>query len=373
MKKLIRAIAWAVLPSILLLPGCTSEKTVTGTRTFYMGFTPFPYAFTAEGIQDTKKLISENADAILFHMDEGIPWNEIHDNGKFNKKAEQEFGSKLENAPANAKIVTAVTPLNGDRTGIAGYWGESGNEPMTGIFKDKTFDDPLIIKTYIDYCKAVIRKVKPVYFIYGIEVNLIGKNRPELWPQFADLCKETYTSLKKDFPDLPLMFSIQLGDFYEQEAKDRENLALIMPYTDFLAVSCYPFNFSGNTAPDKIPADYFSKIRSLAPEKPFAIAETGYMAEDMVIKSANIEYKSNEDYQKKYVDFLLNAAQKEQAKFIFWFIPRDYDELWLTLEKSGAPEWFKLWKDNGLVSGDGKVRKALGVWKEWLDRPRLEL
>lgn len=364
-----------VIAVLLLFAGCDSRTGDSApgkytSRSFYMGFTPFPYASTPEATNYTYKMIGENADSILFHLDEGIPWNEMYEKKKFNSKAERELTSKLSSVLEKLKVVMAVTPLDGERKGIAGYWGENGTEPLSGNFKGKTFDDPVVIQTYIDYCREVIKKMNPAYFIYGIEVNLLGKNNPKEWQAFTELCKQTYSSLKKEFPELPVMFSIQLRDFYENEDNDRKNLAKIIPYTDYIAVSCYPFAFSGDSPPNTIPDDYFSKIRSLAPQKPFAIAETGYMAENLKIKSSNISLKSNEEYQNQYVEILLNAAQEQNAEFVFWFVPRDYDALWAMLEKQGVPEWFKFWKDTGLEAGDGTPRKGLATWKIWLELPR---
>src|SRR5690606_38448064 len=46
-----------------------------GNREFQMGFSSWPYAATAEAVDDTYRFISENADVYSEHIDANIPWN----------------------------------------------------------------------------------------------------------------------------------------------------------------------------------------------------------------------------------------------------------------------------------------------------------
>jgi len=118
-----------------------------------------------------------------------------------------------------------------------------------------------------------------------------------------------------------------------------------------------------------LPEDWFGQMASLAPDKPFAITETGYIAEPLNIKAAELSVDGNETWQTHYVDFLLRSANRLNAEFVVWFVLRDYDAAWEALEELGFPEAFKIWKDTGLFDGEGRPREGLKVWDRWLARP----
>lgn len=355
---------------IVMLSGCapSEEQEHKMERSFYMALTPFPHAMTMEAVEYANEKISENADAILIHFDRGVPWDEAFKNERYPEKVEREINDRLNASPEDNHVILSVTPLNGDRSDIAGYWRESSNEPISGHFFKKTLDDPDVIKAYIQFCKRLIEDYEPTFFIYGIELNLLNEKSPHLWEALTVLCKETYEGIKKDYPELPVSFSIQLHDYYQHEANDKKALLEIMDYTDYIAVSTYPFDFAGPGGPEKRwPSDYFSNIRALAPTKPFAIAETGFIAEDLILSELTIP--SSVAYQDQYMQILLNAAQKEEAKFVNWFIVRDYDDLWEEFKDSELGDVLKYWRDCGLYDGKGNERPALKTWQSWFEKP----
>jgi len=55
--------------------------------------------------------------------------------------------------------------------------------------------------------------------------------------------------------------------------------------------------------------------------------------------------------------------------FVVWFIAVDYEELWKTLQSSGAPSFFALWKNTGLWRANLTPRPALGSWQAQLAIP----
>lgn len=341
------------------------ENTNADSRTFYMAFSTFPYGYSEEAVNYTYQKIGEHADAILFHFDQGIPWYEASADLPFPSYVESELESKLSASPASKTRILSVTPLNFERSGLADNWDKN---PAFHPFYDKKLNDPVIVKSYIQFCKRVIDRFKPDYFNYGIEVNLLGELKPERWPEFTDLCRQVYGELKKEYPKTPVSFTIQMHEFYKHEEQDRKNMMEIMKYTDYVAVSMYPFDYSKGKGPkEEIPQDYFKKIRTLAPEKPFAVAETALLAEDLKILGTQLQ--GTEDFQNQYVERLLKAAQEENAQYVVWFLLRDYDEMWVVMESNGYPEIMKAWKDNGLFDGEGNPRLGLGTWESWLKKP----
>ena len=79
--NLIRAIFTATVVATLLL-GCGSDDNSdqdTESRSFLMGFTPFPYdadpATLLTVVDDVYAKLDNDADMVLHHLEEGIPWN----------------------------------------------------------------------------------------------------------------------------------------------------------------------------------------------------------------------------------------------------------------------------------------------------------
>lgn len=138
----------------------------------------------------------------------------------------------------------------------------------------------------------------------------------------------------------------------------------MLPYTDYMAVSCYPY-MRGHT-PDNLPQDWFSQVRELAPSKPFAIAETGYPAEDVVIGDWKVKVPANEQWQALYTRFILEESNRLNGKFVVWFFSHDYDSFLDQLKGEAAKgsQLFRWWRDTGMLDGDGNPRDALHIWDE---------
>jgi hypothetical protein len=82
---------WLTLGLLVLVTAASGSGAVTGqeeddTRSFHLGFTPFPYAISNEAVEYTYERIAEDADLIVHHFDNGVPWTEAlagesyHDN-----------------------------------------------------------------------------------------------------------------------------------------------------------------------------------------------------------------------------------------------------------------------------------------------------
>ena len=105
----------------------------------------------------------------------------------------------------------------------------------------------------------------------------------------------------------------------------------------------------------------------MAPEKPVAICETAFLAEDLSLERFNGNtIEGRQKYQLEYLDLVFNHMTGLNCKFVIWFVIRDYDQLWLLMEERGADEIFKSWRDTGLIDDKGNPRQALGCWDSWL-------
>jgi len=338
------------------------------TRSFYMGFTPFQYSWIEDTLETTYKQIEQNGDMILHHMDDGVPWVEAFENKPFHDKVQEDLDYRFQHHKAKQSIFVAATPIDFNRKELAGYWGSGKSMTRPNHWKKKNFDDPQIIKAYINYCRTLIKKFKPNFFAYGIEVNLLAYNSPDNYKKFITLASQVYPALKKEFPKLPIFTSFYM-DPPNRLVTTKKHISPLLPYNDVFAISTYPYMYrDGDPQRIKdIPKNWFEQVRSIAPGKPFAIAETGYIAEDL--SAFTKTFKSTPDEQNQYVQWMLSEANRLDAKFVVWFVITDYDDLWTVLK------WVvmfnplaKAWKDTGLYDGDLKPRPALKTWDNWHKR-----
>jgi len=214
----------------------------------------------------------------------------------------------------------------------------------------------------------MIEEFDPHYLAYGIEVNMLRRLAPERWPAFTRLAAAVYPRLKAAHPALPVFLTFQVDllviDREEQEAAIRE----VLPYTDVMAASSYWYSVSPD--PRDLGPSHFDTLARLAPEKPFAVAETAWPAEDVTEPYPRL-IPEDEESQRLYVDLLLDDAERLRALFVCWFFGRDFDDFWVTaLASNPDAALLRLWRDTGLYRGDGTPRPALDSWRAALARPR---
>jgi hypothetical protein len=264
-------------------------------------------------------------------------------------------------------VYLAVTPLKLSRNDIATYWG--GDAAGAKRWKSRALDDPETILAYTRFCRRMIRAFQPDYFAYGIEVNMLAEANPGRFQQFLVLAKQVYETLKAENPDLPIFLTSQIDLYHQHRARQRPVITGLLPYTDFIAVSTYPY-MEGYT-PQTLPEDWFADVATIDPGKPFAIAETGFIAEESYRNwLGGKAVEGSEAAQAAYVRRLLRCADRQQARFVVWFFAQDLDEFWRG-QTNPAVKWFvKIWRDSGLVDGSGREREALKDWDRWLQQPR---
>lgn len=346
------------------LPVSLEERS---SRSFRMGFTPFPYDYTNDAVAFTFANVNYHSDIVIHHFDNGVPWDVSLEKSKMPGNINLDLNSRLSKTGPDEDIYLAVTPLSTYRDKLAGYWGESENMELPEEWKGKGFDHPEVITAFLNYCIYMVDKFDPEYFAYGIEVNMLGFHDPEAFADYTILLGSVYPSLKSLYPDLPIFLTIQLETYNNHYVDQKYIVESLLPYTDYIAISTYPFgNFE---SPEDIPADWFSRLYDVAPEKPVAIAETAFPAQDLYLEIYERTIKGTEEGQLKYLELLLEDMSALDFKFLTWFVMRDYDQLWKLMEERGADEIFKSWRDTGLIDENGKPRSALGYWDWWLSHP----
>lgn len=334
-----------------------------GDRPYFMGFTPFPWDMTLEAVTETGSFILKHGDIVSHHLDNGVPWTEALEDKPFHPKMMEDWEGR-KNLSANKKVFLSVTPLDGGRSGMSPYRGEDEGMPIPDLFKDKAFNDPIVMKAYSNYCLRAAEFFQPDYFAIGIEVNELFHNARKMWQPFLELYMNTYSELKKSYPDLPIFTTLTLHNLTNQGWEDLEEqqaeIKKFLEHNDVAGISYYPF-MAGQS---EKPVEMFDWIRSFT-DKPLAITETGFPAEDIILKTYDVEISGTPEKQQIYFETLLDRAKQDNYLFVISFLYRDYDQLWEKI-KDMAPEAFIVWKDCGLLDENGAERPAYEVWKSYL-------
>ena len=333
-----------------------------GSRSFYMGFTPFPPDMTVEAVIETDDFIGENRDIIAHHLDGGVPWTEALDGKAFHENLQNDW-DRRKAMSIGKKTLVSVTPLNGGRSGMARYRGSDENMSLPAKFAGKAFDDPVIKTAYLNYCRRAVQHFEPDYLAIGIEVNELIHHSGDKWAGFVELYRHTYSELKKTHPDLPIFATITLHNLTNKGWKDlavqQEKIREFLPSLDIVGVSYYPF-MAGQSERPTATLDW---LRSFT-DQPIAITETGFPAEKIVLKTFNVTIPADAAKQQVYYETILGQAVRDDYVFVISFLHRDYDAMWEKI-KGYAPEAFIVWKDCGLLDETGKGRPARETWQRY--------
>ncbi len=367
MKKNILFLSVSIVCFLFTYCKKDKENSTSTTRSFYMGFTTWPFDFTDSAKQYTYNKVNELGDLIAYHFDNGIPWNEALANTDYPKSILDDLTEKKSNIQMGHKLYVSVAALRSPRTKLALYRNTNDNQPLPSPWDTISFDNNNVVSAYINYCCLLIDKLNPDYFNYGIESN------SNEWPvndfsKYKIFCSKVYTTLKSKYPNLNLMLSVMV----DADEKSFNNAAELMPYTDYVALSIYPYIYIGPASygdanSDNFPVDWLSKMKSIAPGKKFGIAETGYIAEDLNLSDYGITKHGTEDWQAKYITKLLTECENLNAEFVVYWEVRDYDLGWQYLQSIGLNnQALSAWKDIGLLDGNGNIRPSLNNWNEWL-------
>jgi hypothetical protein len=341
-------------------------------RSFRLGFTPFPHDTTESAVEGTYGYLANDGDLYAFHTLPGVPWVEAGAGkgfAEYGKSVRDSWSFQKSRVKAGHGVYLGLTPLDDGRKQLADQWGDAEHMPLPSPWSTYAFDAAEVRAAYLKFCEEGIALFNPDYLAIGIEVNLLKKNAPEKWSAYVTLQKETYRALKAKHPKLPVFVTVTAVDILAGwtdagDAAQAEALTDVMAFSDYLALSFYPYMSKYLT--NDIPADTFDKLQALAKGKPIAIAESGYPAETFTLPTAKLTFEGTDGKQAAWIEKLLRVADEKRFAFVVNFAARDYDALW---EKIGRDELALVWRDTGLYAGDGRERPSLGRWRTTLARP----
>ena len=365
---------------LMLIIGCSKnneepiEIPVKEKRTFYMGTTPWPADLTVDEVNKTYDFINNNCDIIAHHFDEGIPFEEAFNNTAMPNNLLDNVNFRLQKTASNKNTFLSVSALAVNRTSKANYYNGATTIAAStkSYWENLSFSDPKVITAYVNYVNWLIGKFHPIYVNYGVESNCMLWN-PTEFIEYKNFLTKVYQKLKIDNPNIPLFISF----IVDESPQGFDYASQLINYTDFIGLSAYPYigvssSANGDTNPARFPTNYFEKYINLSATKPLAFAETGYAAENLIIQGLNLNKKSNEIYQKDYLEKVLAICKDKKAKLFIWFCPKDYNALITHFQNQGTYsqqtiDLLSLWKDIGLINENGVQRPSYNTWITWMN------
>jgi len=347
-------------PEVAVVPKSQTNTSAkpAGPRTFRMGFTGFVYDMTLEAVAESHKFVRENGDLLAHHI-EGAAWGEALRGEPFPAALLKEWEGKKSAMPPSGQVYLAVSPGRGELKVV----DKAG--PLPDELKGKPYDDPVVMETYLKYCRRAIEFFEPDYLAIGIEMNEIHNQGEKAWQAYATLHRHVYTELKKEHPDLPISASWTLHHMFQKRGGMLEAWKALMPYNDLIAVSYYPFMVADAQRLEAL--DWMTREFDEF-KKPYAFVETNDAAERLPLPEFQVVIEGTPQKQEAYYRRLLALAQERDFAFVVSFIHQDYDALWEKI-KSFAPGAFIAWRDCGLLDETGAARPAYDVWKEYFGLP----
>jgi hypothetical protein len=361
-----------VLTFVILILACEEpsvlDETLPESRPFYMGFTAFPYELSLESLNETYANVAEDGDILLTHLDAGVPWDEALSGDDFPSEITNTLQRALDELGPTQKLFLTATPTAQTRNTLALYWNNNGeHQELPEKWREKRFNDTEVVTAYINYCKRIIDFTNPDYFAFSIESNNSFVKGSQNFADFLELAAEVYGELKEAYASLPIMLTLQSNSFEISRGDMLSNSRELLAFSDYVAMSTYPYLTSSDLQRDANPAlfadNWLKEFRDLASEKPFAISETAFIAEDLELESVDIKAKGSEEWQKDYLQKLMLHANDLEAEFVIWFIYRDYDAIY----NLAPSDVFRIWRDTGLKDEDGRERESYDLWLEWLN------
>lgn len=359
---------------LLLTPGCKKTKDAPQARTFYMGVTPWPADFTVNEVDSAYRFINDHCDIVSHHFDDGIPYEELYYNRPLPANLLQDVQTRKTKTAAGKKIFLSISALSLTRTAKAEYYQNVPvSDSIKNYWRQLAFDDSKVITVYVKYVSWLIGQFQPLYVNFGVESNVSTWNAGS-FAQYKNFIAQVYQQLKTNHASIPFFISF----IVDESNEGLNNAGQLVGHTDYIGLSAYPYitvssSANGNTDPKLFPANYFERFTSLAPSKPLVFAETGYIAEDLVIPSFNLNKQGNAAWQKDYLERVLTFCNDKKAKLFIWFCHKDYDAGNNTLRTLGLyQDLFGLWEDTGLKDELGRERPAYKSWTEWMSRQKVE-
>jgi hypothetical protein len=254
-RLLATALGLAAMPLTACGGGSPSPAAApASTRTWAMGFSPFPPRLTVEAVIQGIDLWSRRAEIAIIH--EELPWTDL---------------------------LAGLSPdaiLDRDKVQLVQYLRSKGVQRLVfmgdlndGLAREseapqlraagRSIAEPAVQRLYRDYLLAVDRKLAPEVIGLVAESNLIRVAAPTLYPAVRQAANDSAAALRSAGTRAALMASVQVevawgrlggsGSYVGIEADFND-----FPFVQMLGLSSYPY--FGWSTPDELPADYYRRL-----------------------------------------------------------------------------------------------------------------
>lgn len=343
------------------------------TRSFWMGFSPWPWDATVAAVDWTWAAVRAEGDLVSHHLEEGVPWPQAAAgvDTAYPVTFQGLIGRHRQEGAGRRRLVS-INALGIGRDALAPLRSEQVNQPLPAPWATAALDSAEVKAAYTHYALRMAAELTPDVLLTGIEVNLLIEKNPALWPAFVALQRHVYQAIKAARPGLPVgvsLFALALLPEWSSEydlAQQQQALAELGSCVDVVAWSVYPYMSS--LLAETLPTDFFERFVSRLPaalrDKTMGISESGYPAQ--VWGQSGLTWNGTPAKQRQMVERMLSEAQRLDMRFVAWFTVRDYDQLW-----AGAlaqDPIALIWRDTGLFDENGAARDALTAWRDWRAR-----
>lgn len=353
--------------------GCKKNDSPAGTtRSFYMGTTPWPADFTTAELDTAYAFINNHCDLVSHHFDDGIPYEEAYYGRPMPSIVVQEIQTRTSRTAPGKKVLLSVAVLDHSRLLRAGYYSNApASDSIKNFWRSLAFDDPRVVTACVNWICWLIDQLHPAYVNYGVESNS-SLFSAGAFQSYKNFLQAVYAQLKARYPALPFFVSFMV----DESTEGLSYAAQLLSCTDYIGLSAYPYvsvssSAGGNTDPHNFPANYFERFTSLDPSRPLAFAETGYIAQNLLVPAYSLNKQGTPAWQDAYLQQVLAFCEQKKARLFVWFCSKDYDAGNNTLRALGLfQDFFMLWQDTGLKDEQGRFRPAAYTWLNWMQKAK---
>lgn len=229
-------------------PASPAPPPAAAARSFWMGFSPWPWDATEAAIDWTWATLRAEADLVSHHFEEGVPWPQAAAsvNTPYPASFQGLIGRHRQEGSGRKRLLS-LNALGPGRDALAPLRDEQVNQPLPTPWATAALDSAEVKAAYTNYVLRMSAELPPNVLLTGIEVNLLIEKNPTLWPAFVALQCHVYQTLKAARPSLPVgvsLFALALLPEWSSEydlAQQQQALAALAPCIDVVAWSVYPY------------------------------------------------------------------------------------------------------------------------------------
>ncbi|MCC6159767.1 MAG: hypothetical protein IT350_17070 [Deltaproteobacteria bacterium] len=381
------------------------------TRPFRMAAAPMQYQIEPYHVETVFDFagFDGRVDAVSLHMDSffGVPWEEFADG----EDPPQVWIDTMNAAKSvvealGVPIYLSLTPLDGNRTGLAPYPDVDGEGRLITVadWNDPCYDfaaapDAARYRTaYANYMAYMIDLFEPDFFTHVIELNLFDHFCEEGYGALIDFANDLYDEARELAPEIPIFPTFVLeqlwdtGAFGPCELLDHScldaQLATIGDVKrDRMALSAYPMFFVDD--PEHPPEGLFADVAMATGER-IMIAETGQSNRAITQPIDDVctpLFVFDDADESGFLDFLLAEAETAHADLVVWWslvdflpdgvlaeCPCDYGLEWCAIYDvmdAMGPGWLSAWLawgSMGILDYEHNPKVSAAIWDDWLTR-----